>query len=321
VQGDEVTVVDDELEDDKPKRKNGGLFRIGMIETGIVLGLVDLLFGAFVLIQLTYFFGGTEAIAERGLTYAEYARRGYFELVAVSVLTLGLALWLDLVTIRQTARENTVFRTLSIVIVGLTTVMLLSASQRMLLYEEEFGFTHLRVYTHVSMLWLGVLFGFYLLSMFRMRRNIFSLGVLLVAIGYVGTLNLMNVDLYIAEHNIARYREGRALDLSFITTLSADALPAIIPLHQTLDDKPDAQRWTGQWLARQWNTLNHQRQTQAATFFSANLARDTAWAQLSTMSSNIPDYDANFWYEMSYTSRYYNIYATEEPRITPPPSD
>ncbi len=315
VQGDDEPIeIEDEATIAKPKRKNAAGFRMGMIESGIVLGLVDLLFAAFVIIQFAYFFGGTDAIAQRGLTYAEYARRGYFELVAVSVLTLGLSLMLDHITIRQTPRENTLFRVLSIIIVALTSVMLISASQRMLLYEEEFGFTHLRVYTHVSMLWLGVLFGVYLLSMFRLRRSIFSFGVLLVAIGYIGTLNLMDVDLYIAERNIARYREGRALDLSFLTTLSADALPAIIPLHWELDENPAARRWTGQWLARQLVILDQQHVSRS--IFTAHIARDQAWAQLNSMQAEIPAYDASFWYSMASSSSYgaYNIFrGTAEP--------
>lgn len=315
--GDDAPVEMDEDDSEipvSPKRKNSAVFRLGMIESGVILGLVDLLFTAFVLIQLTYFFGGADAIAQRGLTYAEYARRGYFELVTVSVLTLGLALWLDHVTIRATPRENRVFRALAIAIVALTSVMLLSASQRMLLYEEQFGFTHLRVYTHVSMLWLGMLFGVFLLSMFRVRRNVFAFGVLLVTIGYLGTLNLMDVDLYIAERNIARYREGRALDLSFLTTLSADALPAIVPLHRELADKPDARQWTGQWLAQQLNVLDRLRLNEGATLFSANTARDRAWSMLDGMRAEIPAYDPSFWYQVSYSYGYYNIYATAEPR-------
>jgi len=292
---------------EKEKPKNVERFRLGMIESGIILGLVDLLFAAFVIIQFAYFFGGQNTIEARGLTYSSYARSGFFELVAVSVMTLGLGLWLDYVTVRQEKRENNLFRALLIVIVALTSVMLVSASQRMLLYEEAFGFTYLRVYTHVSMLWLGILFGVFLLSLFRVKKHVFSFGVLLVAIGYLGTLNLMNVDLYIAERNIARYHEGRALDLSFLTMLSADALPAIIPLHEELKDNPEAQAWTGQWLARQLNKLENERQ--GGTIFSANISGDSAWATLDAMRNQIPTYDPYFFYESSYYGSYYEIYS------------
>jgi hypothetical protein len=96
---------------------------------------VDLLFGVFVLVQFAYFFGGQDTLAAIGLTYSQYARRGFFELVAVSILTLGLVLWLNHTTMRQPGRENRLFIALSVILVALTSVMLFSASQRMLLYE------------------------------------------------------------------------------------------------------------------------------------------------------------------------------------------
>jgi Domain of unknown function (DUF4173) len=305
--GDDEPVAIDDQTPEKEKPKNITRFRLGMIESGIILGLVDLLFAAFVMIQFAYFFGGQNTIEARGLTYSSYARSGFFELVAVSVITLGLGLWLDYVTVRQEQRENRIFQALLIVIVALTSVMLVSASQRMLLYEEMFGFTHLRVFTHVSMLWLGILLGVFLLSLFRVKKHVFSFGALLVAIGYLGTLNVMNVDLYIAERNIARYHEGSALDLSFLTMLSADALPAIIPLHEELKDNPEAQTWTGQWLARQLNIL--EKEGQGGTIFSANLSGDSAWATLDAMRNQIPTYDPYFFYESSYYGNYYEIYS------------
>src|SRR6185369_16696657 len=81
----------------KPRKK---IFSIGIIESLIVLGSVDLLFAAFVLIQFAYFFGGQRNISLEGLTYSDYARRGFFELVAVSVLTLALVLLLEGATLR-----------------------------------------------------------------------------------------------------------------------------------------------------------------------------------------------------------------------------
>lgn len=308
----EAQLLDDDAEPEaapveKEKPKNRAGIRLGMIESGVILGLVDLLFGVFVLIQLTYFFGGRDAILARGLSYAEYARRGFFELVAVSLLTLGMILWLDQATARRDGRERRLFRALALVIVGLTTIMLISASQRMLLYEEAFGFTHLRVFTHVFMLWLGILFIAFVLSLFRLKRNVFSLGVLVVTIGYLATLNLMNVDLYIAERNIERYRAGQALDLSFLTTLSLDAVPAIVPLHEELEDNPEAQQWTGQWLARHYNDLRGIFGGQGVSVVSANAARDHAWAELTRIADDLPDYDPYFFYQFG--SSYYDIYA------------
>lgn len=322
----EVVPLEPADDDDAPaKPKRGGSLRLGMIEAGIVLGLVNLLFAAFVLVQFAYFFGGTAFVAARGLTYAEYARRGFFELVAVSALTLGLALWLNRVTVRPDARAHTVFRALCAALAALMAVMLVSAWQRMLLYEEAYGFTHLRVYAQVATLWLGALFAAFLLEVFRVRRNVFALGLLLAATGYLATLNLLNVDLYIAERNIARYHDGRALDLGFLAHLSVDAAPAVVPLHAALDGRPEAQKWTGQWLLRELNKLDALR-AGGATLAAANVARDSAWAQLDGLRASLPEYEPYF-FSTGRADGYFNIYAaTAEPRPpaltpTPPPSE
>jgi hypothetical protein len=295
---------------EKEKRKPG--LKLSMIEGSIIMGSVVALFAAFVLIQFTYFFGGQSTLAVTGLSHAEYARRGFFELVAVSVLTLGLALGLDHVTIRQGQRETTLFRTLALLIVGLTTVMLVSASRRMWLYEEAYGFTQLRVYVHVCIAWLAVLFGVYVLALFRLRKEVFSLGSVLVMIGYLGTLNLMNVDAYVAERNIARYHDGRALDVGYFNILSEDAVPVIIPFYQELltqrgegADAGDVQ-CVGQWLSRQQQSL-HGDVVENASLFSFNIGRADAWAQLEGV--NLPAYDSSV-----YCGSYYDTYFSEAGR-------
>jgi hypothetical protein len=285
-------------EEDKPKRKR---FSLGLIEACITLGSIDLLFGLFVAIQFRYFFGGEGAIGVAGMTYSQYARRGFFELVAISLMTLCLVLLLDNTTMRRAARHTTVFRALAVVLVGLTGVLLLSAAQRMLLYEAAYGFTPLRVYTHVFMLWLGVLFGFFLLALFRVRMQIFSLGVLVVIIGYLGTLNLMNVEGYIAERNIARAADGYEIDWWYLNTLSADATPAVLNLFnaQVSSTMHDA---AGQWLAGKLVQLDYTREGEGATAFSANLARNSAWAALNAIRDQLPEYNPAYFYRSDWLS-------------------
>ena len=238
-------------------KKQRPTFRIGMIEATMVLGSVTLLFLFFVIIQFTYLFGGQANIAD-SLNYSQYARRGFFELVAVAVLVLGMILYFDRITLRQGSHQGIVFSILSIVIVGLTMVMLVSAWRRMELYELAYGFTYLRVLTHVFMFWLGVLLIFAILNVLRIRTNIFALGFLLSCIGYVGTLNLMNVDNYIAERNIQAYVNNEAeqeLDICYLRLLSVDALPAMMHLYGNIPDN-DSQQLFDHIL---W-WLNHQRE-------------------------------------------------------------
>jgi hypothetical protein len=282
----------------KEKRKPG--FKLSMIEGGIILGSVVLLFGAFVGIQFAYFFGGRATLSMTGLTFSDYARRGFFELLAVSILTLGLALWLDHVTIRQEKAETRIFRGLSLLLVGLTTVILVSAAQRMWLYEEAFGFTQLRVYTHVFIGWLGVLFAVFALNLFRLRRNLFSLGTLLVIIGYLVTMNLMNVDAYIAERNIARYHEGQGqeLDVRFLNILSVDALPQIMALYTGSTNDAKVHEWAGQWLAARLYESDWEQIGAAGTVFSANLARQSAASHLEAMRDSLPAYNSSIYWNL-----------------------
>lgn len=231
-----------------PLRKTRPGFRIGIIEATMILASVTALFAFFVLIQFTYLFGGQSDIAEGLTTYSTYARRGFFELVAVAVIVLGMILYLDTITIRRVARDGILFRFLSIGIVALTLVMLVSAWRRMELYELAYGFTYLRVLTHVFMFWLAVLLGVAILHLFRLRENIFAFGLLLACIGYVGTLNLMNIDNYIAERNIAAYRENESeLDLCYLRAMSADAYAVLQAFYESESDTA-IQDSIGFWL-------------------------------------------------------------------------
>ena len=161
------------------------------------------------------------------------------------------------------------------------------------------------------MLWLGVLLVIFLLSLLRVKKNVFAFGVLLVSIGYLLTLNVMNLDRYIADQNIARFHAGYALDLGFLRHLSVDAVPAVVELYGDIEDNPDAHSYTGQWLARQLRTLDRQADE---TLFSWNLGEREAHAMLITMRDDLPDYDSSFFTSSTYSREYYDVYA-----ITPTP--
>ncbi len=131
---------------------------LGFTEAAIVLAAVDILFVSFVAIQFRYLFGGEANISAAGYTYSEYARRGFGELVATAILTLGLVMALANWTQRRAKSRRAWFNGLSGLLVGMISVMLASAFLRLLLYEHAFGFTRLRIYTHVAIVWMGLLF-------------------------------------------------------------------------------------------------------------------------------------------------------------------
>ncbi len=203
---------------------------LGFTESAVVLCAVNLLFTAFVAIQFTYLFGGHANITAAGYTYAEYARRGFGELVAVSFLTLALILGLSAVGRRETRRQQTAFFGLSGALVVLIGVILASALMRLLLYEDAYGFTRLRTYTHVAILWMGVLFLVFLALLIAGRLRAFAPAALAAAIGFAATLSLLNVDVFIVGRNAARLDESGAVDVSYLASLSNDAVPALVDL-------------------------------------------------------------------------------------------
>ena len=202
---------------------------------------VNLLFAFFVAVQFRYFFGGQANINLAGYTYAEYTRRGFGELVAVALISLALYLGLSMVTQRAAGRQRRSFSALGISLVLLVGVILVSAFQRLLLYEAAYGFTRLRTYTHIFMLWLGVLLVAVAVLEGFGRLRYFALVGILSCLGFGLTLNLLNVDAFVVHQNVSRTLQGEPLDVAYLAELSYDAVPA---LAERFDDQrlPQAAR-------------------------------------------------------------------------------
>ncbi|MFL5519156.1 MAG: DUF4153 domain-containing protein [Gemmatimonadales bacterium] len=205
-----------------------GRGRLGVGEVGTVLAVVDLLFASFVLVQFRVLFGGSVFVqAVSGLSYAEYARSGFFQLVTVATLSLPLLLAADWLLGERDRRELRRFRGLALLMLLLLDVMLASALYRMRLYTLEYGLTELRFYTTAFMGWLVLVFGWFAATVLRGRRARFAPGAVAAGALVLGALNLLNPDALIARTNLARAMEGREVDAAYVAGLSADALPTI----------------------------------------------------------------------------------------------
>lgn len=206
---------------------------LGFTEAAVVLGAVALLFAVFVVIQFQYFFGGQANIHIDGYTYAEYARRGFGELVAVAFFSLLLFLGLSGITRRETSAKRGAFSGLGIGMVALVAVMLISAYQRLRLYEAAYGFSRLRTYTNVFMIWLGVVLLVMVVLEILRKERVFTTAALLAGIGFAVTLALLNVDGFIVRQNVARSVAGKELDVATLASLSTDGIPAMVEAYQS----------------------------------------------------------------------------------------
>jgi hypothetical protein len=202
---------------------------LGFTETAIVLGSVIVLFTAFVIVQFRYFFGGQANINIAGFTYSEYARRGYGELVAVAFFSLLMILGLGTITRRENAAQRRTYSGLSALVVVLVIVMLVSAYQRLALYEAAYGFSRLRAYTHVILIWIGLLLIAEVVLEILNRERAFALAILCASLGFAISLSLLNVDAFIAAQNINLATGGQKQpDVAYLAGLSEDEVPVLV---------------------------------------------------------------------------------------------
>jgi hypothetical protein len=224
-------------------------FGIGPVEVALVLGSVDALFMGFVWVQLRYLFGGAAWVqAVAGLSYAEYARRGFFELVAVAALVLALLLVAHWLLNPRRRGEVRLFGLLAVVQVALVLVMLGSALFRMRLYQAEYGLTELRFYTTAFMLWLGVLLVWAAVMLPLGRREAFARGTMATGAAALLVLHVADPERFIVEAN---RRRGPAFDAAYAARLGADAAPVLVEAVAGLP--ADARRLLAQSLLERWD--------------------------------------------------------------------
>jgi hypothetical protein len=205
---------------------------LGTTEALVVLVAVDAIVGSFVGLQLAYLFGGLDTLAAAGLTYSDYARRGYFELVAAAALAGGILVFLEYQVITRTRA----YLAMAIGLVGLTLVVLASAVLRLQLYQDAYGWTELRLYVAVSIVAMAVTLG--TMAAFLATDRTRWLGHAIAVIGVVAlvSLNIIAPAAFVAERNLQRVidpslvpPDGEAtLDADYLAVLPDDAIPALV---------------------------------------------------------------------------------------------
>jgi hypothetical protein len=203
--------------------------RLGIVEVSVTLGLLNLLFLAFVLSQFRYFFGSAALVqGSDGLTFAEYYRRGFFELVTVAALVLPILLVMHWLLRKDNPAHERIFRLLAGAQVFLLFVMMASAVRRMMLYQSVYGLTEQRFYTTAFIAWLALVFIWFAATALRGRREQFASGALIAGLLIIAALHIVNPDALIVRVNVAHARAGRIFDAHYAASLSADATPALL---------------------------------------------------------------------------------------------
>ena len=203
-------------------------FRLTGIEWALPLVVLNVLFLAFVAVQLTVLFAAHDHVLRTsGLTYAEYARQGFWQLLAAAALTLVVVKGATVLAGPRSPAEQLFLRALLALLCALTIVIVASAFHRLRLYESAYGLTRLRLAAEALSLWLGGTFGLLLLVGTLRRATLFPRAVLAWAAAAMISFSATNPDGRIADRNVDRWRETGRIDLDYVSGLSADAVPAL----------------------------------------------------------------------------------------------
>jgi hypothetical protein len=204
---------------------------LGGLEIKTVFITLIVLFGAFILTQLGWLFGGEAFLRERtGLTAASYARNGFFQMVWIVVLVIPL-----IVATRAAlrpgwalARQDT---QLALPVIALLGAIIVSAALRMRLYVRYYGLSIERFYPLVFMGWLAFVLVWLAVTTLRGRPKRLGSGVVLSALATLVGLNVVSPDRVVARTNIARsaIAGSQPLDVSYLATLSGEAIDWTVP--------------------------------------------------------------------------------------------
>jgi len=241
---------------------------IGIGPVGTALALVNLMFLVFVVVQLRYFFGGASLIqATTGLTYAEYARNGFFQLLTASGLVLPMLMGADHLVRGETPAHLATFRRLAGLLLVLLAVVMASAFQRMRLYVGAFGLSEDRLYATAFMVYLLGILAWFAWTVLRGRRGPFAFGVMIQGFAVLAGLHVMNPDAFIVRTNLDRPAAERPFDAKYALTLGADAVPPLLEALPNLDPPSQcliATRLLHRWVSRaagapDWRSWNWSR--------------------------------------------------------------
>jgi uncharacterized protein DUF4153 len=190
--------------------------------------LFNVLFAAQSMLDAVYLWG--RAALPAGVTYAAYAHRGAYPLIATALLAAVFVL----AAIRPggPAEKSKVIRPLVYLWVGQNVLLVLSSILRLDLYVDIYLLTYWRI---AAFIWMGLVALGLILIVARIvldRSSQWLIGANLIALTAVlYVASLVNFDAIIADYNLTHSQEmsgkGVQIDTNYLLTLGPQALPAI----------------------------------------------------------------------------------------------
>ena len=166
----------------------------------------------------------------KNINYAQYARSGFFQLIAISLINLVIIL------ISKHAKEETKYsKIMSIVMVLLTLIIIISSAFRMHMYESAYGYTELRLLVYIALITEVILLIPTVVYILNSKTNIFKHYMIILVTVYT-LVALTPLNYIIANNNINRYYDKGKIDIEYLENYSCDNVPLLKELHDKTDD-------------------------------------------------------------------------------------
>jgi hypothetical protein len=183
----------------------------------------------FVATQARVLFGGAEFLrVTEGLTVANYARDGFFQLVVAAGVVLGTLVMAEWLLAADDAAGRRQYRVAGAILLALVATLLVSAAVRIWLYVSEFGLSIDRTLASAVIVWVLAALVAFAATTLRGRSDRFAPVTLFCTVGWVVLLNLVNLEARVVNVNMSRAAHGLPFDAKYHAQLSADALPAML---------------------------------------------------------------------------------------------
>lgn len=195
------------------------------------------LYVIFFISQWQYYISGFTGVLPENFSYAEYARHGFFQLCAVSVINLLIIIFISIFINRN---NSIVLKILAVVFCLFTLILISTAVSKLIMYIHYYGLTQKRIYAMWAMALIAIIFLVIALGQFLPKLRIIALSAV-IAVLMFGALGLCNVNALTAQYNAHRYLSGtlQTIDMKEMERLGDSAIPALVDIATHMDRNQD----------------------------------------------------------------------------------
>ena len=224
---------------DEPYKSKDLSVKANSVSLSAFLCVLCFVYLVYLFSQLAYFFSAFSSILPEGykFTYAQYARRGFFELCVISVINLLFIFVAVLISEKKENKLSLAVKLPAAFIVVFTFAIIFTALSKMIMYIGVYGCTVLRICTSAFMIWLIILFICLLIRIFVRQFDFLKYG-LIFALVILAVLGIGNVNAQIARYNYNAYETGKIkMDVSYMSKLGDEGIPYLYKLTKAKDEE------------------------------------------------------------------------------------